>query len=372
MNITIFTDGDATKLSTWSNVPYFLSTTLENKGHIVNRVNTSSFALLRKLYNHTFSKFLNLFYPNHAYQFERTKIYNWLVDRKIQHQIRKTSEVDLFIIMDFSFYNKCNNIPTITFSDWSYEYYIKDRCKREPYFFENSYLKRQDEALKKATVVISLFERCANYIKQQCPTSNVKFLGGNVINMMRKPALQQNEIIKLKKRNISILFIGMKKYQSGAQLLVDSFVLIKQIFPKANLHIIGLTNNDLCKLSEGITCYGYLHKDNPQECRLYYELLEKATIFVNPTEQWGGYSSMIEAMFFYTPIVVSPYKEFTNEFGEVINFGSYNTVFNANSLTNSILKILRNENYDNFCINAHERVKDYTWDNFVDHLLQLI
>ncbi len=372
MIITIFTDGDATKLSTWSNVPYFLSTTLENKGHIVNRVNTSSFALFKKLYNHTISKFLNLFYPNHAYQFERTRFYNWIINNKIQKEIRKTDNADLFIIMDFSFYNECNNIPTITFSDWSYEYYIKERCKRNPYFFEYSYLRRQAEALKKATVVVSLFELCANYIKRQSPTSNVKFLGGNVINMMRKPTLHQDKIIEAKRNNISILFIGMKKYQSGAQLLVDTFPLIKQKYPHAKLHIVGLTNNDLYNLSEGIACYGYLHKDNPQECQLYYNLLEKATVFVNPTEQWAGYSSMIEAMYFYTPIVVSPYEEFTNEFGKSITFGIYNTDFNVNTLANSILKILQNERYDYFCIKAHERVKDYTWDNYVEHLLQII
>ena len=37
--ITIFTYGDSNKISTWSNVPYFFTTTLEKKGIIVNRIN---------------------------------------------------------------------------------------------------------------------------------------------------------------------------------------------------------------------------------------------------------------------------------------------------------------------------------------------
>ncbi len=32
---------------------------------------------------------------------------------------------------------------------------------------------------------------------------------------------------------------------------------------------------------------------------------------------------MIEAMFFYTPVIVAPYNEFVEEFGDNIKFGRY-------------------------------------------------
>ena len=43
--IFIFTEGDSNKLAVWSNVPYFLSTTLEKKGYNVVRVDFSVWKL---------------------------------------------------------------------------------------------------------------------------------------------------------------------------------------------------------------------------------------------------------------------------------------------------------------------------------------
>lgn len=198
-NILILTEGDANKLATWSNVPYFLSTTLEKKGYNVARVDFSVWSLLKKIWNHTVSPLLDLFYPTHAYQFERTGFYNWFAERKIENAIKSKGDIDLIIIMNYSFYNKWNNVPTITFSDWSYDYYIKSRCQREPYFFEKNYIARQLEAFKRNFLIISLFKQCADWIKKQIPTANVKFLGNNVINMVQRPSLDYNSIINKKR-----------------------------------------------------------------------------------------------------------------------------------------------------------------------------
>ena len=372
MVIYLFTEGDASKLAAWSNVPYFLSTTLEKKGHKVVRVNISAISFVRKVYNHTISRLLEIPFSQHAYQFERTGLYNRLVERKLRRAIMRASDADLFIIMNFSFYNKWNKVPTITFSDWSYDYYIRERCQRQPYFFEKKYLRRQQIAIEHTTMVVSLFKRCAEYMKNQFPTAHVRFLGDNVINMMVEPEGNRDEIIKRKSREKLILFIGMKKYQSGAQLLVDAFSFIVEKVPDATLHIVGMKEGDLQNLPLNVKCYGYLHKDEAQECKLYYDLLQRASLFVNPTEHWAGYSSMVEAMYYYTPVVVSPYKEFVDEFGEDILFGKYNEVFDADSLANVMLGVLLSEDYASYCKQAHERVKNYTWSEYVGRLLEAV
>lgn len=371
-NILILTEGDANKLATWSNVPYFLSTTLEKKGYNVARVDFSVWSLLKKIWNHTVSPLLDLFYPTHAYQFERTGFYNWFAERKIGNAIKNAKDVDLIIIISFSYYNKWNKVPTIAFCDWSYDYLIRVRNQREPYFFERKYIKRQTWAFKKNFLVISLFKNAADYIKKQISTANVRFLGDNVINMLKCPSSDYNSTINRKKDSVSILFIGAKHYLKGAQLLVDSFVEIKKVYPEAKLHIVGIKKENLNNLTDYIYCYGYLHKDDSKEANTYYELMQKATVFVNPTQKWAGYSSMVEAMYFYTPIVVSPYEEFVNEFGKQINFGVYNKNFSKESLAQSILDVLNAINYVELCINAHNRVKDYTWDNYVEKLLDSV
>lgn len=95
-------------------------------------------------------------------------------------------------------------------------------------------------------------------------------------------------------------------------------------------------------------------------------------MFVNPTELWAGYSSTIEAMYFYTPIIVSPYKDFISEFGAEINFGLYNSEFNAKCLSTNIERILNAPDYLDKCINAHNVTKNYTWSTYVDKVLNVI
>lgn len=86
----------------------------------------------------------------------------------------------------------------------------------------------------------------------------------------------------------------------------------------------------------------------------------------------GGYSSTVEAMYFYTPVIVSPYDDFVNEFGKDIDFGIYNEKYDSSVLAKNIEAIFNSGDYENMCLNAHERVKDYTWDNYVDKILKLL
>ena len=95
-------------------------------------------------------------------------------------------------------------------------------------------------------------------------------------------------------------------------------------------------------------------------------------MIVNPTPKWAAYSSIIEAMYFYTPVVVSPFDDFVQEFGQKISFGRYNEVFTAEGIADSIRQILAADNYTDICTCAHETVKDYTWERYVDKVLDKI
>ena len=53
-----------------------------------------------------------------------------------------------------------------------------------------------------------------------------------------------------------------------------------------------------------------------------YEPFKKAKVFINTTPKWAAFSASIEAMYFYIPVVVTPYDEFTKTFGEHIEFGA--------------------------------------------------
>lgn len=51
--INVFTNGDALKLSTWSNFPYFFTETLEEKGIKVNRINIQPNKIFKTIYRFT-------------------------------------------------------------------------------------------------------------------------------------------------------------------------------------------------------------------------------------------------------------------------------------------------------------------------------
>jgi hypothetical protein len=51
--INVFTYCNASKLSTWSNVPYFFTETLEEKGIKVNRINIQPNKIFKTIYRFT-------------------------------------------------------------------------------------------------------------------------------------------------------------------------------------------------------------------------------------------------------------------------------------------------------------------------------
>ncbi|PLV54741.1 hypothetical protein [Erwinia sp. B116] len=139
--------------------------------------------------------------------------------------------------------------------------------------------------------------------------------------------------------------------------------------PALELDIIGMHARELRGADHpAIRCHGYLRKDVPAERKKYNDLLIGARMVVNPSDVWVGYSSIIEAMYFYTPVITSRYQEFTSQFGEQIAFGHYVTS-DVTDITRGIGEVFAAENYPQLCEAAHAAVKDYRWDVYVEKLL---
>ena len=130
----------------------------------------------------------------------------------------------------------------------------------------------------------------------------------------------------------------------------------------------GITAEDIGTDDSRVKCYGYLRKDNHVECGIYYDLMCRARVFCNPTPEWAGFSSTVEAMFFFTPVVVSKYDNFVAEFGNDIDFGKYNVSFSMSAVAGDILTVVDSPAYDTKCVIAHDSVREYTWESFVDRL----
>lgn len=372
--ITVFTQGDASLASTWSNVPYFLTTTLEEKGYTVHRINVESSGLLQKLYDKFLCRVLrHTILPHTTFCYERSYLYDLKVRHLIRKAIRKYPSSDYYISTSFSFSPKeYTDRPCVLFCDWTYEYYINHFNHKKPDFLERPAVKRQDMLIESADYVFSLFPDVTQYMQTYYRNPHIAYLG-NVINSDEI----DTEIDFVKKQaNHKILFIGLKKYKEGAKTLIQSVIRLHSDYPDIELHFIGMVSDDcgLLNFPEYIHFHGYLSKDVPSQKELYYSLLHDSAVYVNTTPLWAGFSSALESLYHYLPVVTSPYKSFLDTFGEDLNFGYYCNENIPDKITDILTKIfdMPVDQYKTLCENAHKSTLDYTWSAYVEKMLTKI
>lgn len=365
--ITVFTNGDSRRLDTWSNVPFFFTDTLTSKGIKVNTVDISPNPLLNKIYQIFFFSILKLIFKNTTYDYFRSLAHFYDVRRRIKIAIKKHphSEANIFLTFSFSSIGLANK-PTILLCDWTYEYYLKYFENRKPDFFEKKSIKRENFQIEGSDLVFPFFPSVSDYMRKHYKNNNISYIGC-FINSLYK--VSKNEIIKKKESSFDLLFVGRPTYIEGARSLMKAFEKLKDVYPQLQLHIIGITDKDLKNTSKDIHCYGYLNKGKDTDRELYYDLFTRAKIFINTPPRWGSIAATIEAMYFCTPVIVTPFEEFVKKFGTEIEFGHYCKHNTPANIEEKILNILNSRCYDSLCANSHDSVKEYTWSRYIDKVI---
>ena len=369
--ITVFTDGDSTKLSTWSNVPFFFTETLIAKGIKVNRVNIGTNPNWERKYDKTINRIVIRILKKTSYGYFRSYTNFINVRYRIWKAVKRYPNSDVFIFLTFSFSSVgFTKKPIVLFCDWTYDHYIRHHLNRNPDFLERQCIKREDSQINKSDLVLTLFPKVEEYMKKRYKCENISYLG-NVINSLFT-ASSDIEVLEKKKEKKKILFVGSPKYIEGAKVLLQAYTLLKKQYPSISLHFVGIEASLLENLPSDVYCYGYLNKGNDSERELYYQLLNEATIFVNTTPLWGAFSASIEAMYFYTPVIVSPYDEFVETFGSKINVGLFCERNSPDLLAEKIEALLFHKDYVQICQNAHNAVEEFTWDSYIDKVMDQV
>lgn len=423
--ILFFADNNPREASTWSNVPFCFVKALEHKGYTVRTFSTFPNKRLVQIYDKYLRLFLDIiFYPftkRRTVYFGYSRLYQWIGERKIKRVIRKYPNADFCFFMNYLFYNKYNDIPSLLFGDWTVEMGL-ERKGVKPSVFQKRCIQKEREAIENAEYTISIFPQCAEIMKEKYTKGNIHYLGGNFINDLSGIHLQEKgqktkderkyndddndnknkmkderlkikgicdenntthdnntvfveDLIARKEKSKSVLFIGKPdRYKESAIKVIEAIKLLREQeeLNDIELNIIGIRKDQVPYVPDYVHCHGFLHKDNKEECALYYSLLMGAKVIVNPTPKWAAYSSTIEALYFCTPLIVSPYDDFITEFGNEITFGLYNYEFKVECVAENIKKILIYPNYKQMSYNAHNVVKNYTWHLFLDKVLSLI
>ena len=367
--ITVFSIGDANELSTWSNVPYFFTKNLEFKNIKVNRVNIKENSVINILYKYTIYVFLKLLNKNSNHTYFRSGLNYFLTNCKIKKAIKEFNQSEILIFLTYSFCaNKYHNKKVVLLGDWCYLYYISTFLKREPMWFEKKALAREKKHINYADNVINLFPKSEEFNLKHFNDKNQFYLG-HIIN--GNYDLNYEEIISKKLNSRKLLFIGNKKYMVGALNLIKSF---EKLNTNAELHIIGLTKQDVGIHLPGLFYYGYLNKGIVLENELYYKLIIEARVIVNTNPKWGSFSAITEAMYYQTPVITLPYPEFTKTYGTEINFGFYVNEDVTDDLTSKLTDILNDSKDEqlNKMKSALNQVKNFSWSAYTNKVINLI
>lgn len=372
--VTVFSEGNSLDLSCWSNVPYLFTKALEAKGLKVNRVNIYSNKYIRKLiWNPFLQPLINLFYKGNIYNYEQTRLNRFLINCKIRIALKKYGNSDLNIFLSYAYRPRLTETrPYILLSDWTSEYILQHRLNRSPYSIEKRYLDIQRANITQADRAISLFPDIAGVMTEMYGRE-IHYLAQNVVNNADPIALDEEEILNRKRHSNILLFIGGKTYINGAKTLVRIFPQLKKHLPDLELHIIGLSDTCFDHLPKAVFCHGYLNKSKPKENALYYSLLRQAKAFINPSPSWASFSASLEALYFYTPVIISPYSSFIETFGDDISFGCYLQDHTDTTLLETIRRFWSdNKLYISHCIEAHKATQSFTWDRYVERFLTVV
>ena len=363
--ILVFTYGDANNPSTWSNVPYLFTKALEKKGINVIKMDIST---KQNIFMYLYSLICKIIKPKTTYYFVKSKWNLHIVEKRMKNIIKKYDDkVDAYISISFDFSpQKYTNKKVLLLSDWPISYAIKKRFQRNPDFLEKKDIKLHKEIIEKATYRISLFQDVQEYMNQNYNSYT------HYISPLINSFYPIKDFDKIENRN-KITFIGKKSYYQSAIELIKAFQKIN--IETIELHIIGMTKKDFPNLknTNKIYFHGYLDKGNKKEQELYYQILKETLVIVNTNNKWAGMSSILESMYYYRPIITSPYDEFIKTFGEKITFGYYSKN-NEQDIYNNLKKIINSspQNYKKMSLAANNSVKEFNYDTYTDKVLDYI
>lgn len=128
-----------------------------------------------------------------------------------------------------------------------------------------------------------------------------------------------------KKYHGNYLFIGAKKYIQSATSLCECILKYNERHEtNIEVDIIGLNTSDATIFeSKNVHCYGYLSKGNIDQSNRCYDLLMHSKAILNITKIWNSMSSLIEAMYYETPIIESINPNLSKTFEMQFNGGMY-------------------------------------------------
>jgi glycosyltransferase involved in cell wall biosynthesis len=367
-------DGDSSDIDVWSNIPFLLRAEIEKRGIHVVPINLQNPVWNKRLWRYTLGLRHKLRHWDTSIDFYRSRTNFWLTTRKLNRAIRQHGGPNTILInLSISSAPTRSSIPVVLLSDWSYHHYITQRLGRQPDRAECGTIARDTAAMVRSSLVVLLFPESAARLQSQIPEGRFRFLGHVINDHPLAPPPPHQSPAATAHRPWRLLFVGRPRYQQGLELLLQALALLPGEL-SVQLDVIGIARQDLPAdsiHSVPVRLHGYLSKADPEQRQLYYNLLNQADLMINASSLWAGFSATVEAMHRRTAVLTAPYAEFQALFGETPAFGAYLSALTPDALAAAIA----NQLHDPLRLAqqqqaAHQAVEAFTWQAFVDRLLQ--
>ncbi len=370
MKIFFCTTAPSKNYKSWSNIPYLLQKNLEKSGVDVENYVMLEIEPFKTLFNLPIRVLNKFFKMGSQYFYVRTPlhfVFTYLYSR----YIRLISDVDdVMLVQGFSYPLHNGRNRQVIIGDWPSEYLFEKFLKRQPSKLERKSIERENQVIEAADAVVTLFPNVRDYMLQRYSNQNIYYLG-NVVNTDESVVLPAD--IRYRKLNSKrLLFIGQPFYLQGALELIGAAYNLRRRGIDCDVDIIGISADMIGVNYEWLTVHGYLDKEKQADKLKYYELLSDARLFVNTTSGWSGFQALLEAMYFYNPIVVRDNECLSSYFSDV-NAVAYLHNDDGCSLESLLLDALSDsDRYQKMSDAARKAVESSTWENFTYKLMELI
>ena len=362
MIILLIAEGNPSSEITWSGVPIRISRELENMGHCVIGADITKSVLWRfvgvlfnRLYRRVFPKWKRI-------PFKTTGLGLWLSNRWLKKVISSQKHIDLIVSTIFCLDCKHVSIPSILIHDWTPGYKILRANEQTLTPTEEAVERTQLQSLSNASLVVSLYPKSAEYLSKQYGLFGKVHFFCNPINAEKMEFSELEKSIEKRRRSMHLLLVGGKAYQDNVELTIKAVNKIGN--PNIVIDVIGLTSAKTPLTCGVIKFYGYLNKSDDKQKKVYDSLYDEARCLINVRKEWGGGSSVAEALYRGLPVIIGLHAdliELYRKAGDAIAFVSGSSL---NELVVAVKKCLSrsDDDYEAICKKAHEAVRDDTYN----------
>jgi len=301
--ITLFTRGDATKVSTWSGLPHGCAEAIEALGVTVHRVDTTPGRRTRRLL-----KFVHRL--SHHLRRDDEWLRQLITSRAERHIVAQAcrsypgSQCNLFLTFSFSS-RGLSDLPAVHYCDQCFAELLEGCGRTTLTRGERMRMAEEVAALKGAALLLSTNTHCIEFLRRHYGLRNV--FGSPVCTMNltgyrgepRPPFLH-------KLSNTDIVFVGSAIKKRGLDVLLEAFRRFNLSTGRAyTLHIVGFEDGAVPGDWPNTQWHGRLDKDVPEQARRYWGLLERARMLIIPSRTGPLPGVILEAQYLGTPVITT-------------------------------------------------------------------